>query len=160
LVVEKSSRDQWSHFESGTNNVECTPRPYSSPVRTCARPFPKLQSVAQTAARAAHAAEDEKLAETKTAALGIAQIRHAVANSNTLKLSRVRVMPTNTICYRLQLRNSRGVAYLRTAVMDGSALKTSGSDGFTALWGSRCTHQSGDRDITSDVENVIHLPTE
>ena len=90
---------------------------------------------------------------------GAIQIRHTVANSNTLRLSRVTVMPTNTICYRLQLRNSRGVAYRRTAVMDGTALWTSGSDGFTALWSSRCTHQGGDRDITSEVENEIHLPT-
>jgi hypothetical protein len=99
------------------------------------------------------------VAETKRAALGVTQIRHAVANSNTLKLSRVTVMPTGVICYQFHLRNSHGVAYLRTAVMDGTALKTSGSDGFTALWSSRCTHQSGDRDITSEVENVIHLPT-
>jgi hypothetical protein len=116
------------------------------------------QTVAQTAARVARAAEDEKLAETKRAALGVTQIRHAVANSNTLRLSRVTVMPTNTICYRLQLRNSRGVAYLRTAVMDGEMLTFSGADGFTALWNSRCTHRSGDRDITVDVENVIQLP--
>ena len=116
------------------------------------------QVVAQTAARAARVAEDEKLAETKRAALGVTQIRHAVANSNTLRLSRVTVMPTNTICYRLQLRNSRGVAYLRTAVMDGEMLTFSGANGFTALWNSRCTPQSGDRDITSEVENVTHLP--
>jgi hypothetical protein len=118
------------------------------------------QTVAQTAARAAHAAEDEKLAETKRAALGVTQIRHAIANSNTLRLARVTVMPTNTICYRLQLRNRRGVAYLRTAVMDGKMLTLSGADGFTALWNSRCTHRSGDRDVTSEVENMIHLPTE
>jgi hypothetical protein len=116
------------------------------------------QTVAQIAARVARAAEDEKLAEIERAALGVIQIRHVVANSNTLKLSRVTVMPTNTICYRLQLRNSRGVAYLRTAVMDGEMLTFSGADGFAALWNSRCNHQSGDRDITADVENVIQLP--
>jgi hypothetical protein len=116
------------------------------------------QTVAQIAARVARAAEDEKLAEIERAALGVTQIRHVVANSNTLKLSRVTVMPTNTICYRLQLRNSRGVAYLRTAVMDGEMLTFSGADGFAALWNSRCNHQSGDRDITADVENVIQLP--
>jgi len=118
------------------------------------------QTVVQTAARAARAAEDEKLAETKRAALGVTHIRHAIANSNTLRLSRVTVTPTNTICYRLQLRNSRGVAYVRSAVMDGEMLTFSGADGFATLWNSRCTHQSGDRDITSEVENVIHLPTE
>jgi hypothetical protein len=117
------------------------------------------QMVAQTAARAAHTAEVEKFAETKRAALGVSQIRRAVANSNTLRLSRVTVMPTNTICYRLQLRNSRGVVYLRTAVMDGEMLTFSGADSFTAIWNSRCTHQSGDRDITSEVESVIHLTT-
>jgi Protein of unknown function (DUF4236) len=118
------------------------------------------QTVAQTVARVARAAEDEKVAETKRAALGVTQIRHAVANSNTMSLSRVTVMPTNTICYRFQLRNSHGLAYVRTAVMDGTVLSTSGSGGFIALWNRLCTHQSGDRDITSDVENVIHLPTE
>jgi hypothetical protein len=117
------------------------------------------QTIAQTAARVARAAEDEQLAETKRAALGVTQIRHAVANSNTLRVSRVTVMPTNAICYRLQLQNSRGVAYLRTAVMDGETLTFSGAEGFTALWNSRCTHQSGDRDITSEVENVIQRPT-
>ena len=46
------------------------------------------QPLATTAAQvAAQAADDEKLAEAKRAALGLAQIRHAVANSNTLKLS-------------------------------------------------------------------------
>jgi hypothetical protein len=44
--------------------------------------------------------------------------------------------------------------------MDGEMLTFSGADGFATLWNSRCTHQSGDRDITSEVENVIHLPTE
>ena len=117
------------------------------------------QTVPQTVARVARAAEDEKLVETKRAALGVTQIRHAVANSNTLRLSRVTVMPTNTICYRLQLRNSRGVAYLRTAVMDGKMFTLSGADGFIALWNSRCTHLSGDRDITSEVDNVIQPPT-
>jgi hypothetical protein len=28
-----------------------------------------------------------------------------------------------------------------------------------ALWNSRCAHQSGGRDIASDVEDVIHLST-
>jgi hypothetical protein len=105
------------------------------------------------------AADDEKLVEIKRAALGIAQIREAVANSNTLKLSRVTVMPNGTICYQLHLRNSRGVTYVRTAVMEGAGLKISGSDGFSALWNGRCAHQSGGRDISPDVENVIHLPT-
>jgi len=117
------------------------------------------QTVAQTAARVARAAEDEKIAETKRAAHGVTQIRDAVANANTLKLSRVTVMPEGTICYRLQLRNSRGVAYVRTAVMDGTVLSTSGSVDFTALWNRLCSHQSGGQDITWDVENAIHPPT-
>jgi hypothetical protein len=117
------------------------------------------QTVAQTAARAAHAAEVEKLAETKSAALGVTQIRHAVTNSNTLKLSRVTVMPTGAICYQIHLRNSHGVTYVRTAVMDGEMLTVSGADGFTALWNSRCSHQSGGRDITAEVENSVQIAT-
>jgi hypothetical protein len=116
------------------------------------------QTLAQTAARAtAQVAGHEKLAETKRAALGLAQIRHAVANSSTLKLSRVTAMPTGAICYQFHLQNSRGVTYVRTAVLDGAVLKTSGSDGYTALWTRRCTHQSG-RDLTSEVANVVYLP--
>jgi Protein of unknown function (DUF4236) len=117
------------------------------------------QTVAQTAARVVRAAEDEKLAETKRAALGVTQIRHAVANWNTLRLSRVTVMPTNAICYRLHLRNSHGVAYLRTAVMDGEMFTFSGADGFTALWNRLCANPRGGRDITADVENAIQIAT-
>jgi hypothetical protein len=115
------------------------------------------QTVAQTAARVARAAEDEKLAETKRAALGVTQIGHAVANANTLKLSRATVMPNGTICYQLHLRNSRGVTYVRTAVMDGTVLSTSGLVGFSALWNRGCAHQSDGRDITSNVEGVMNL---
>ena len=117
------------------------------------------QTVAQTAARVARAAEDEQLAETNRAALGLTQIHHAVPNSNTLKLSRVTVMPTGTICYQVQLRNSHGVAYVRTAVMDGTVLSISGSGGFTALWNRLCAHQSGGRDIAAEVENAIQIAT-
>jgi hypothetical protein len=116
------------------------------------------QTVAQTAARTAHAVEDEKLAEIKRAALGVTQIRHAAANSNTLRLSRVTVMPTNAICYRLRLRNSRGVVYLRTAVMDGEMLTFSRADGSTALWNRLCANQSGGRDITSELDGLIQVP--
>jgi hypothetical protein len=115
------------------------------------------QSVAQIAARAARAIVDEKMAEAKRAALGVTQIRHAVANSNTLRLSRVTVMPTDAICYQVHLRNSHGVSYVRTAVMDGPVLSTSGADGFTVLWNRLCAHQSGDRDITAEVENAIQI---
>jgi hypothetical protein len=118
------------------------------------------RTLAQTAAQtAAHEAADEKLTEAQRAAPGVAQIRHAVANSNTLRLSRVTVMPSGAICYQVRLRNSHGVAYLRTAVIDGRVLKTSESDGFTALWNRLCAHQSGGRDITSDVDNLIAFPT-
>jgi hypothetical protein len=68
-------------------------------------------------------------------------------------------MPTGTICYQFHLQNSRGVAYVRTAAMDGAVLKTSDSDAFTSLWDSRCAHQSGGRDVTSEVENVVHRST-
>jgi hypothetical protein len=117
------------------------------------------QTVAQTAARVARAAEDEQLAETKRAALGITRIGHAVANSNTLKLSRITVMPTGVLCYQFHLRNSHGVAYVRTAVLDGTVLSTSASNGFTASWNRYCAHPSGGRDITADVENAIQIAT-
>ena len=117
------------------------------------------QTVALTAARVARAAEDEQIAETKSAALGVAQIRDAVvANASTLRLSRVTVMPTGVLCYQFHLRNSHGVSYVRTAVMDGTVLSTSGSGGFTALWNRLCARPSGGRDITAEVENVIQLP--
>jgi len=113
------------------------------------------QTPVQTAARATDD-DDATTAETRRAALGITQIPHAVANSNTLKLSRVTAMPTGAICYQFHLQNSRGVTYVRTAVLDGAVLKTSGSDGFTVLWTRLCTHQSR-RDITSEVENAMKL---
>jgi hypothetical protein len=43
--------------------------------------------------------------------------------------------------------------------MDSTVVKISGSDGFTALWNSRCSHQSGDRDITAETENAIQIAT-
>ena len=116
------------------------------------------QTVAQTVARVARAVEGEKLAETKRAVLGVTQIRRAVANSSTLRLSRVTVMPDGAICYQVHLRNSHGVAYIRTAVMDATVLSTSGSDGFTALWDRLCAHQSSGRELSSEVENVTRAP--
>jgi hypothetical protein len=107
-----------------------------------------------TAQEAAQTARDERLTEIQTAVLGVAQIRHAVANSSTFSLSRVTVTTTGAICYQLHLRNSRGVAYDRTAMMERGMLRVSGSAAFTALWNHRCVHQSG-RDVTSDVNNVI-----
>jgi hypothetical protein len=115
------------------------------------------QTVAQTVAQAAHGAADEKLAEIKRAALGVTQIRHAVANSNTLILSWVTVMPTGAVCYQFHLHNSRGVAYDRTAVMDDTVLKISGSDDVPVLWNRHCARKSDGRNITSDVEGVINL---
>jgi hypothetical protein len=108
---------------------------------------------------AAQAADDERLAEANRVALGVTQIRHVVANPSTLRLSRVTVMPKGTICYEFHLQNSRGVMYVRTAVMDGAVPQFAGSDGFTALWTRRCAHQSSGRDITSEVENVMHRST-
>jgi hypothetical protein len=114
------------------------------------------QTIALTAARVAHAAEDEQLAETNRAALGAARIRHSVANSNTLRLSRVTVMPTGVICYQVHLRNSHGVSYVRTAVMDGTVLSTSGSGGFPALWNRLCARPSGGRDITAEIKTSFN----
>jgi hypothetical protein len=106
------------------------------------------QTPTQAAIPAARAEELARAAELKSAALGLARIRHTVANSDTLKLSRVTVMPNGAFCYRLQLHNSRGIPYIRTAVMDGNLLKVSGSIGFTEIWNRACAHGEG-RDITS-----------
>jgi hypothetical protein len=128
----------------------------SPPVQT----GPPPQAVAQTPAQAARATDDEKFADTTNrAALGVARIRHIVANSKTLRLSRVTAMPQGAICYQFHLRNTRGVPYMRTAVIDGAVLKVSGSDGFAALWNHLCAHQSAGRDITSDAESVIRSST-
>jgi hypothetical protein len=67
-------------------------------------------------------------------------------------------MPTGAICYQLNLRNSHGVPYARTAVLDGTVLSTSASDGFLALWNRRCANPSSGRDITSDIANVSNPP--
>jgi hypothetical protein len=96
------------------------------------------------------------LARAKAAAFGFAQIRQTLANSNTLQLSRVTAMPTGAICYQLHLKNSHGVAYVRPAVFDGTVVSTSGSEGFLALWNRLCAQPSSGRDITSEVENLIH----
>jgi hypothetical protein len=45
----------------------------------------------------------------------------------------------------------------RCVELDGAVLKISGSDGFTALWNRLCARQSGDRNITSAVENAMEL---
>lgn len=112
-----------------------------------------------TAARAAaQAAEAMKLAEVKRASLGVDQLRHSVANSNTLRLSRVTVMPKDAICYQFHLKNSRGVEYVRTAVLDGALLKASGSVGFDSLWNSRCAHQNEGRDITAELHAPVGRP--
>jgi len=130
-----------------------------APTASVPRPAP-AQTVVRTAAElSSQLADNERLAGTKRATLGVAQIRHAVANSNTLRLSRVMAMPTGAICYQVHLRNSRGGAYVRTALLDSPVVKISGSDGFTALWNSRCSHQSGGRDITAEVENAIQIAT-
>jgi hypothetical protein len=124
------------------------PVPVSAPPQTLSPTVPRA---------AAQVSDAETAAETKRAALGLIQIRHAVANSSTLKLSRVTAMPTGAICYQFHLQNSRGVTYARTAVLDGAVLKTSGSDEFTAIWNRLCAHPCGGRNITSEVENVMKL---
>ncbi len=117
-------------------------------------PGPVVQTPSQ---RAALADAKETLAEAKAAALGLARIRHTVANSNTLRLSRVTAMPTGAICYQLHLKNSHGAGYVRTAVIDGTVLSTSGSDGFLALWNRRCAQALSGRDITAEVKGNIPL---
>ena len=81
---------------------------------------------------------------------------HTLPNSNTLQLSRVTAIPTGAICYQLHLKNSHGIAYVRSVVIDGTVLSTSGSNRFLALWNRLCAEPSSGRDITSDVENLIH----
>jgi len=130
-----------------------TPPP---PVQLPTPPRTLAQTAAQTAAQAV---DNERVAEIKRAALGVTQIRHVVANSNTLRLSRVTMMPKGTICYQLHLQNSRGVPYVRTAVIDSTVLSISGSDGFSALWNRHCARPSGGRDIIFDVEGVLNGST-
>jgi hypothetical protein len=119
-------------------------------------PTPPLSPAQTTPQVAAPAVDDAKLAQTKAAAVGLTQIRHTIANSNTLQLSRVTAMPTGSICYQLHLKNSHGIVYVRTVVIDGTVLSTSGSNGFTAVWNRLCAEPSSGRNITSDVENLIH----
>jgi hypothetical protein len=92
---------------------------------------------------------DPQVAVINTAARGGAQIRNTIANSNTLRFVRVTAMPGGTICYRFNLRNSRGVSYSRTALMEGEAITVSGSREFDALWNRLCSHDSDARDIKS-----------
>jgi hypothetical protein len=97
----------------------------------------------------AQVGNDPQVAVVNTAARGAAQIRNTIPNSNTLRFARVTAMPGGTICYRFNLRNSRGVSYSRTAVMEGTAITVSGSREFDALWNRRCSHDSDARDIKS-----------
>jgi hypothetical protein len=88
-------------------------------------------------------------AAVEMAARGAAQIRNTLPNSNTLRFVRVTAMPSGASCYRFNLRNSRGVSYSRTAVMEGATLTVSGSRDFDALWNRRCSHDSEAPDIKS-----------
>jgi hypothetical protein len=116
------------------------------------------QTVTQTATQAAaRAAEQERTADVESAALGVVQMRHTLANSATLKLARVTALPNDTTCYQLHLQNSRGVDYGRTAVRQGAVLTASGSSGFAELWNRVCARRDG-RDITSQVDNVESSP--
>ncbi len=123
-------------------------------------PAPVQTLTPTTVVTAAAAAAAERSAQIKRAALGLSQIRRQVANSNTLRLSRVTVMPGGATCYQLHLKNSRGVAYVRTAVMDGSDLHTSGSAGFPSLWNRLCADTSRGQEITAAVESVMKVAPE
>jgi len=92
------------------------------------------------------------------AARGADQIRGAVANSQTLRFSRVTAMPNGSICYRFQLRNSRGVSYVRTAVMDGAVLRVSGGPNFDTLWNQGCAHDSDSHEITAPLKSPVFMP--
>jgi hypothetical protein len=97
----------------------------------------------------AQVVDDRQVAVVATAARGAAQIRNTIPNSNTLRFVRVTAMASGAVCYRFMLRNSRGVSYSRTAVMEGAAITVSGSRDFDALWTRRCSHDIDARDITS-----------
>jgi hypothetical protein len=97
----------------------------------------------------AQAVNDPQVAAVNTAARGAAQIRNTIPNSNTLRFARVTAMPGGAICYRFNLRNSRGVSYSRSAVMEGAVITVSGSREFDALWNRRCSHDSDAPDIRS-----------
>ena len=93
----------------------------------------------------------------KWGCLAIVQVHQHLPSASSLAITKSWKGITQGRCpsgYRLQ--NSRGVTYVRTVVLDGAVLQTSGSDGCTALWTRLCTHQSG-RDITSEVENAMKL---
>ena len=119
---------------------------------------PTLMATNTAAQAAIKAAQDAKVADVRMAAVGVAQIRGSVANSRTLTLSRVVVMPDGTTCYHFRLENSRGIPYIRAALMSGAVAITSGSEGFNSLWNSRCAHENDGRDITSDTAALIRLP--
>jgi len=126
----------------------------TSPAPTA--PVSTPQAVQSAAPVPAEAQAHARAAEVKRAALGVGQIRQAIANSNSLKLSRVTVMPDGAVCYRLHLQNSRGVEYLRTAVIDRTGLQVSGSIGFDGVWNRVCPSRGG-RDITAELQNVESL---
>jgi hypothetical protein len=105
----------------------------------------------------AQVVNDQQAAAFDRAARGATQIRSKIANSSTLRFTRVTAMPSGAICYRLQLRNSRGVSYVRTAVMEGTAISVSGSRDFDALWNRRCSDDSDARDIEPALIAVTHL---
>jgi hypothetical protein len=123
-----------------------TPLQFPAPTRTTA------DTAAQAAARTAM---QERSAEIKSAALGVTQIRHAIANSNTLTISRVTMMPSGTICYQFHLQNSRGITYARSAMTQGAELKVSGSDGYAPQWNHRCAAQTEGHDITPEVQSSV-----
>jgi hypothetical protein len=111
-------------------------------------PSPAESLAPTTTPGAIRSAGGETTAEIKRAARGAAQIRGTIANARSLKFTRITVMRDATICYRFNLRNSRGAVYARTAMMDGEVLKVSQSEDFATLWNSRCTAASLAHDIT------------
>jgi hypothetical protein len=131
---------------------------FGRPTTHVAMQVPAAAPPVSAARVASQAAEAKELAQVKTASLGVARLHTSVANSNTLKLSRVTLMPNGAICYQFHLKNSRGVAYVRSAVMDDALLKASGSVGFDSIWNSRCAHPNEGRDITADLDTPAGHP--
>jgi uncharacterized protein DUF4236 len=121
-------------------------------------PPPPLPRQAQPPTTA-QVVNEQQLAAVDMAVRGAAQIRNAVSNSNTLRFARVTATPNGAICYRFNLRNSHGVSYSRTAVMEGAAITVSGSPNFDALWNRRCSHDGDALDITSALPTAARLST-
>jgi hypothetical protein len=128
------------------------------PASTQSAPSPSPPSAAAERPR------DDKTAAIDAAARGAAQLRRNLANAHSLTLARVTLMPDGAVCYELSLKNSRGVPYRRTAVMNGQAPngqvpRLSGTSDFDSLWNRRCGKTQAGRDITAEMSRRLRSTT-